>query len=58
MKSKATAIGVRTGISYCALAIMTTILSVGENTMAQTKSTTVVKNIVLVHGGLVDGSGW
>ncbi len=26
--------------------------------MAQTKSTTVVKNIVLVHGGFVDGSGW
>jgi pimeloyl-ACP methyl ester carboxylesterase len=26
--------------------------------MAQTKSTAVVKNIVLVHGGLVDGSGW
>jgi pimeloyl-ACP methyl ester carboxylesterase len=26
--------------------------------MAQTKSTTVVKNIVLVHGGFVDGAGW
>jgi hypothetical protein len=26
--------------------------------MAQTKSTAVVKNIVLVHGGLADGSGW
>ena len=58
MKNKAMAIGVRTRISYCALAIMTIILSVGENTMAQTKSTAVVKNIVLVHGGLVDGSGW
>src|SRR3984893_14029383 len=58
MKSKALAIGVRTRIGYCALAIMTIILSVGENTMAQTKSTAVVKNIVLVHGGLVDGSGW
>ena len=58
MKSKATAIGVRTRISYCALAIMTIILSTGENAMAQTKSTAVVKNIVLVHGGLVDGSGW
>src|ERR1700690_2705152 len=58
MKSKAMAIGVRTRISYCALAIMTIILSVGENTMAQTKSTAVVKNIVLVHGGLVDGPGW
>jgi pimeloyl-ACP methyl ester carboxylesterase len=40
------------------LAIMTILLSIGENTMAQTKSTAVVKNIVLVHGGLVDGSGW
>ena len=38
MKSKALAIGVRTRISYCALAIITIILSVGENTMAQTKS--------------------
>jgi len=26
--------------------------------MAQTKTPTVVKNIVLVHGGFVEGSGW
>ena len=26
--------------------------------MAQTNTPTVVKNIVLVHGGFVDGSGW
>jgi hypothetical protein len=52
MKNKAMAIGVRTRIIYGALAIMTIILSMGENTMAQSKSTTVVKNIVLVHGGL------
>src|SRR5712671_3200203 len=58
MKNNAMAIGVRTRIIYSALAIMTIILSIGENTMAQTKSTAVVKNIVLVHGGLVDGSGW
>ena len=58
MKNTAMAIGVRARIIYGALAIMTIILSMGENTMAQTKSTTVVKNIVLVHGGLVDGSGW
>jgi pimeloyl-ACP methyl ester carboxylesterase len=58
MKSNAMAIGVRTRIIYGALAIMTIILSMGENTMAQTKSMTVVRNIVLVHGGLVDGSGW
>jgi pimeloyl-ACP methyl ester carboxylesterase len=58
MKNHAMAVGVRTRIIYGSLAIMTIILSMGENTMAQTKSTTVVKNIVLVHGGLVDGSGW
>jgi len=58
MKNNAMAIGVRTRIIYCAMAIMTLILSMGENTMAQTKSTAVVKNIVIVHGGLVDGSGW
>src|SRR5258708_40062634 len=50
--------GVRTRIIYGAMAIMTILLSIGENTMAETKSTAVVKNIVLVHGGLVDGSGW
>jgi pimeloyl-ACP methyl ester carboxylesterase len=58
MKHNAMAIGVRTRIIYGVLAIMTIILSPGENTMAQTKSTTVVKNIILVHGGFVDGSGW
>jgi len=58
MKNNAMAIGVRIRIIYGALAIMTIILSMGENTMAQTKSTTVVRNIVIVHGGLVDGSGW
>src|SRR5271170_223686 len=58
MKNNAMAIGVRTRSIYGVLAIMTILLSIGENTMAQTKSTTVVKNIVLVHGGLVDGSGW
>jgi pimeloyl-ACP methyl ester carboxylesterase len=58
MKNNAMAMGVKTRIIYSVLAIMTIILSIGENTMAQTKSTTVVKNIVLVHGGFVDGSGW
>ena len=58
MKNNAIAMGGRTRLIYGALAIMTIILSMGENTMAQTKSATVVKNIVLVHGGFVDGSGW
>jgi hypothetical protein len=35
MKNNAMAIGVRTRIIYGALAIMTIILSMGENTMAQ-----------------------
>ncbi len=58
MKNNAMAICVRTRVIYCVLAIMTIVLGVGENAMAQTKSTTLVKNIVLVHGGFVDGSGW
>jgi pimeloyl-ACP methyl ester carboxylesterase len=58
MKNKAMAIGVRTRSIYGVLAIMTILLSIGENAMAQTKSTAVVKNIVIVHGGLMDGSGW
>jgi pimeloyl-ACP methyl ester carboxylesterase len=58
MKSNAMAISVRTRYIYGVLAIITIILSLGEHIMAQTKSTAVVKNIVLVHGGFVDGSGW
>ena len=26
--------------------------------MSQASTSTVVKNVVLVHGGFVDGSGW
>ncbi len=58
MKNNEMAIGVRTRVIYCVLAIMTIVLGIGENAMAQTKSTTLVKNIILVHGGFVDGSGW
>ena len=58
MKNNAMAIGVRARIIYGVLAIITIMLGIGENAMAQTKSTAVVKNIVIVHGGLVDGSGW
>src|ERR1035438_3849547 len=56
MKNNANPIGVGTRIS--ALALMTVMLGTGENTMAQTNTSTHVKNIVLVHGGFVDGSGW
>src|SRR5271154_4919353 len=41
-----------------ALAIMTIMFSMGKDLMAQTNTLTAVKNIVLVHGGLGDGSGW
>src|SRR6202140_2376651 len=58
MKHNAMAIDVRTGIIYSALAIMTIMFSMRRDLMAQTNISTVVKNIVLVHGGLVDGSGW
>src|SRR3984893_2165060 len=58
MKHKAIAIEIRTRIIYSALAIVAIMFSMGKDLMAQTNTSTVVKNIVLVHGGLVDGSGW
>ena len=57
MKNDAMAISVRTRIICGARAILTIILSIGENAIAQTKSTAVVKNIMIVNGGLVDGPG-
>jgi pimeloyl-ACP methyl ester carboxylesterase len=58
MKRYAMAIKVGTGIIYGVLATMTTIDCTGENTMAQANESKVIRNIVLVHGGFVDGSGW
>ncbi len=58
MKHNAMAIDVRTRIIYGVLAIMTIMFSTGRDLMAQTNASTAVKNIVLVHGGFVDGSGW
>jgi pimeloyl-ACP methyl ester carboxylesterase len=49
---------VRTRTFCSALAIMTIMFSMGKDVMAQTNASTLVKNIVLVHGGFVDGSGW
>jgi pimeloyl-ACP methyl ester carboxylesterase len=34
------------------------IFATGVMTHAQAKNTSIVKNVVLVHGGFVDGSGW
>ena len=39
-----------------ALAMLSTMLILTEGLMAQTKTT--ARNVVLVHGGFVDGSGW
>src|SRR6202050_2808683 len=59
MKHIAKAIDVRTTrLGDSVLAIMTVMFSMGKGLMAQTNTSTAVKNIVLVHGGLVDGSGW
>src|SRR5712692_2886066 len=58
MKHNAMAIDVKTRVIYSALAIMTIMFSMGKDLMAQTNAAAVVKNIVLVHGGFVDGSGW
>src|ERR1700730_18629607 len=58
MKHNAMAIHVRTRIIYSGLALMTIMFSMGKDLMGQTKTSRVVKNIVLVHGGLVDGPGW
>jgi transketolase N-terminal domain/subunit len=56
MKHNAIAIHVGTQIS--ALAIMTVMFGTGGKIMAQANTSEAVKNVVLVHGGLVDGSGW
>jgi pimeloyl-ACP methyl ester carboxylesterase len=60
MKHNAMAIDVRTRIIYGVLAITTMMFSssIGGDLMAQTNASTAVKNILLVHGGFVDGSGW
>ena len=45
-------------INFTVLPIIAMIFGIGKNVMAQTNTSTLVKNIVLVHGGFVDGSGW
>ena len=58
MKNNLTATAVRARILYSVRAVMTSIFCIGEKTMAQNSPMTHVKNVVLVHGGFVDGSGW
>jgi pimeloyl-ACP methyl ester carboxylesterase len=45
-------------IIFTILPMMAMVYGAGEELMAQTNASTIVKNIVLVHGGWVDGSGW
>jgi pimeloyl-ACP methyl ester carboxylesterase len=40
------------------LPIITFVLGFGGSVLAQTSPSAAVKNVVLVHGGFVDGSGW
>jgi len=40
------------------LAIITFVFCFGGNLTAQTSTSAAIKNVVLVHGGFVDGSGW
>ena len=49
---------IHVGARIRALTIMTIMFTLGNELMAQTNTSTAVKNVVLVHGGLVDGSGW
>jgi pimeloyl-ACP methyl ester carboxylesterase len=44
-------------IIFTVLPIMA-MFGIGKDLMAQTNTSTLVKNVVLVHGGFVDGSGW
>ena len=43
---------------FTVLPIIAMMFGSGRDVMAQTNTSTHVKNIVLVHGGFVDGSGW
>jgi len=40
------------------LGMVICIVSIGETRMSTADTTTHIKNVVLVHGGFVDGSGW
>jgi pimeloyl-ACP methyl ester carboxylesterase len=59
MKYIAKALHVGTArIAYSVVAIMMMMVGTGKDLISQPNASTAVKNIVLVHGGLVDGSGW
>src|ERR1700720_1932154 len=47
----------RTAATHCGI-LSLFVLGFGGSAVAQTAPTAAVKNVVLVHGGFVDGSGW
>ena len=47
----------RTAATHCGI-LSLFVLGFGGTVVAQTAPTAAVKNVVLVHGGFVDGSGW
>src|SRR6202790_5536308 len=47
----------RTAATHCGI-LSFFVLGFGGSVVAQTAPTAAVKNVVLVHGGFVDGSGW
>jgi len=59
MRQDGTAVAIKAGrILFGFLSIFTFMCCFGGNLIAQTGTSIGVKNIVLVHGGFVDGSGW
>ena len=58
MKFNAVVNSARTLAISMALAILPALVGTSGRLMAQTNPSAPVKNIVLVHGGFVDGSGW
>jgi pimeloyl-ACP methyl ester carboxylesterase len=45
-------------IIFTVLPIIAMMLGMGKDLIAQTNASTAVRNVVLVYGGFVDGSGW
>ena len=58
MKHQAMRRKLKTTTVFAALPIIAMMLGMGKELMAQTNESKAVRNIVLVHGGFVDGSGW
>jgi pimeloyl-ACP methyl ester carboxylesterase len=59
MKTGSTAIERKTWSVVLAVAtIVASMFTLGEVHVAQASTSAVVRNVVLVHGGFVDGSGW